>query len=98
MVSQALLNEFQAAVGKDNVFTDPADLVTYSYDAAVLEAVVPAIALRPTTAEALSRVVRLCNENSMPLTVRGAGTNLSGGTIPSPKGVVVLTNALNNIL
>jgi glycolate oxidase len=34
----------------------------------------------------------------MPLTVRGAGTNLSGGTIPSPKGVVVLTNALNNIL
>ena len=98
MVSQALLNEFQAAVGKENVFTDPADLVTYSYDAAVLEAVVPAIALRPTTAEALSRVVRLCNENSMPLTVRGAGTNLSGGTIPSPKGVVVLTNALNNIL
>lgn len=98
MVSQALLNEFQAVVGKENVFTDPADLVTYSYDAAVLEAVVPAIALRPTTAEALSRVIRLCNENSLPLTVRGAGTNLSGGTIPSPNGVVLLTNALNQIL
>ncbi|MEE8415734.1 MAG: FAD-linked oxidase C-terminal domain-containing protein [Desulfobacterales bacterium] len=98
MVSQALLNEFQAVVGKENVFTDPADLVTYSYDAAVLEAVVPAIALRPTTAEALSRAVRLCNENSLPLTVRGAGTNLSGGTIPSPNGVVLLTNALNQIL
>lgn len=98
MVSQALLNEFQAVVGKENVFTDPADLVTYSYDAAVLEAVVPAIALRPTTAEALGRVVRLCNENSLPLTVRGAGTNLSGGTIPLPNGVVLLTNALNQIL
>lgn len=45
----------------------------------------------------MSRVVRLCNENSLPLTVRGAGTNLSGGTIPSPKGAVVLTNALNEI-
>jgi len=40
----------------------------------------------------------LCNENSLPLTVRGAGTNLSGGTIPSPNGVVLLTNALNKIL
>jgi glycolate oxidase len=30
--------------------------------------------------------------------VRGAGTNLSGGTIPLPEGVVVLTNALNKIL
>jgi glycolate oxidase len=34
----------------------------------------------------------------LPLTVRGAGTNLSGGTIPSPEGVVVLTNALDRIL
>jgi glycolate oxidase len=32
------------------------------------------------------------------LTVRGSGTNLSGGTIPSRGGVVVLTNALNKIL
>jgi len=42
--------------------------------------------------------VRLCNENRLPLTVRGAGTNLSGGTVPSSSGVVVLTNALNQIL
>ena len=28
----------------------------------------------------------------------GAGTNLSGGTIPLPTGAVVLTNALNKIL
>ena len=43
-------------------------------------------------------MVRLCNDHGLPLTVRGAGTNLSGGTIPHPGGVVVLTNALNKIL
>ncbi len=42
--------------------------------------------------------MKLCNDNSLPLTVRGAGTNLSGGTIPTFGGVVVLTNALNRIL
>ena len=33
------------------------------------------------------------------MTVRGAGTNLSGGTIPDSKeSVVILTNGLNRIL
>jgi glycolate oxidase len=98
MIQKGLLKEFQKTVGAANVFTDQADLHTYSYDAAVLEPVRPSVALRPTTAEALSKVVRLCNENRLPLTVRGAGTNLSGGTVPSAEGVVVLTNALNQIL
>jgi glycolate oxidase len=98
MIQKAILKEFQKTLGAANVFIDQADLHTYSYDAAVVEPVLPAVALRPKTAEALSRVVRLCNENRLPLTVRGAGTNLSGGTVPSANGVVVLTNALNQIL
>ncbi len=98
MIQKGILKAFKEAVGADNVFSDPADLYTYSYDAAVVDPVLPGLALRPTNAEALSRVVRLCNENRLPLTVRGAGTNLSGGTVPSSSGVVVLTNALNQIL
>ena len=98
MIQKGIFKAFKQTVGADNVFTDPADLHTYSYDAAVVDPVLPGIALRPTNAEALSRVVRLCNENRLPLTVRGAGTNLSGGTVPASGGVVVLTNALNQIL
>jgi glycolate oxidase len=98
MIGKTVVRELQAIVGADNVLTDKADRVTYSYDAAVLDKVVPALVVRPTTSEALGRVVALCNENRLPLTVRGAGSNLSGGTIPLPGGVVVLTNALNRIL
>ena len=98
MISKALVTEFQKAVGKQNVMTDEADRLTYSYDAAVLEPVMPGLAVRPADGEALGKVVRLCNENRLPLTVRGAGTNLSGGAVPSPEGVVVLTNAMNRIV
>ncbi len=98
MIGKTLLAEFQKYLGKENVFDDQADLVTYSYDAAVLDQVLPAIAVRPTSSEALSHAVRLCHENSLPLTVRGAGTNLSGGTIPVENGVVIITNGLNAIL
>ncbi len=98
MLSQSVITELSEIVGRENLFTDPADLVTYSYDAAVLDAVVPAAAVRPPTVEALGRCVRVCNENRLPLTVRGAGTNLSGGTIPDRGGVVILTNALSRII
>ena len=43
MISQSLLKEFQAKVGADNVFADDADRLTYSYDAAVLDPVMPAL-------------------------------------------------------
>jgi glycolate oxidase len=99
MLTPALIHEFKDAVGADNVFTDDADLMTYSYDAAVVQPVMPALVARPTSSEALGRVVKLCGDNGLPMTVRGAGTNLSGGTVPpTRKGVVILTNGLNRIL
>lgn len=98
MINSSLLKKFTDLLGRENVFTDKADLVAYSFDAAVLDPVVPAAILRPSDYESVGKIVCLCNENSVPITVRGAGTNLSGGTIPSAKGVVLVTNALNNIL
>jgi len=98
MQSDSLHKEFAKLVGQENVMTGEADLHAYSYDSAVLDQVSPAVVVRPTTSEALGQVVRLCNENGLKLTVRGAGTNLSGGTIPHPGGVVCLTTALNKIL
>jgi len=98
MIESRLINEFEKVLGKENVFLHESDRHTYSYDAAVLQPVLPAVVLRPTSSETLSRAVCLCNENGLSLTVRGAGTNLSGGTIPKSGGAVVLTNALNKII
>lgn len=98
MITSTLVKEFRRVLGSGNVFDDEADRVTYSYDAAVLEPVLPAVVLKPESDEALGKAVALCNENDVPITVRGAGTNLSGGTIPNAEGAVILTHALNKIL
>ncbi len=97
-MTPSLVREFQAICGNDHVWEDPVDRTAYSYDAAVLDSVVPALVVRPTSQETLGQVVACCNRNGIPMTVRGAGTNLSGGTIPDSRGVVVLTNALNRII
>ncbi|MFP4392842.1 MAG: FAD-linked oxidase C-terminal domain-containing protein [Desulfohalobiaceae bacterium] len=99
MLSSTLIKEFQNLLGQENVFSEEADRHAYSYDSAVLDQVVPELVIQPANTEVLGHVVKLCNDNSLPLTVRGSGTNLSGGTIPSKEnGIVLLTNALNNIL
>ena len=98
MIADSLVRQFKTIVGEDNAWTDATDLHTYSYDAAVVDPVQPGIIVRPTTTEALGKAVRLCNDNSLPLTVRGAGTNLSGGTVPLSGGVVIVTNGMKAIL
>jgi glycolate oxidase len=97
-MNDALKKDFEALVGKDNVMESESDRFSYAYDAAVLDPVLPALVVRPESREALGKVVKLANDNGLPLTVRGSGTNLSGGTIPKQGGIVVLTNALNKIL
>ncbi|MFT4301995.1 MAG: FAD-linked oxidase C-terminal domain-containing protein [Desulfovibrio sp.] len=99
MASQALIRDFEDLIGKENVFSSEADRQSYSYDSAVLTPVVPSLVLRPTSTEQLGVCVKKLYDNGIPMTVRGAGTNLSGGTIPdNTDTVVILTNGLNRII
>lgn len=99
MASQALIRDFEDLIGKENVFSSEADRQSYSYDSAVLAPVVPSLVLRPTSTEQLGVCVKKLYDNGIPMTVRGAGTNLSGGTIPdNTDTVVILTNGLNRII
>lgn len=98
-MDKQVVRRFGQIVGAGNVMAEEADRQAYAYDAAVLDPVVPALVVRPETVVQLGQVVALCNENGLPLTVRGSGTNLSGGTIPSSTdAVVVVTNGLARIL
>ena len=98
MIADSLVHQFKTIVGDNNAWTDATDLHTYSYDAAVVDPVQPGLIVRPTAIDALGKTVRLCNDHGLPLTVRGAGTNLSGGTVPLPGGVVIVTNGMKSIL
>jgi len=98
-MNKSLIKEFAKIVGEEQVLTEEVDRQSYSYDAAVLTPQTPAIVVMPTTQEQLGKTVKLAYENGLPITVRGAGTNLSGAVIPSSdETVVILTNRLNRIL
>lgn len=99
MISESLAKKLEAIVGKENVFTSEADRQNYAYDSCVWKPCVPGGVVRPTHTEQVGALVELLYGEGIPMTVRGAGTNLSGGTIPDTSDtVVILTQALNRII
>lgn len=99
MPSLSFVREIEKIVGRENVLTGEADRQNYAYDAAVLPPVVPGLVVRPTHRDQLGPLIQKCYEEGIPITIRGSGTNLSGGTIPdSTDAVVILTNSLDRIL
>ena len=98
MIAKSIIKGFQELLGRQNVLDNEVDRFNYAYDAAVLNPVIPALVVKPDNREQLGRIIRLCNDNRLPLTVRGAGTNLSGGTIPQENGIVLLTGGLDRII
>jgi glycolate oxidase len=52
----------------------------------------------PTSIDEVQQVVNLARRSGVALYPRGAGTNLSGGTIPVQKGIVLSLQKMNKIL
>ena len=50
------------------------------------------------TTEETAAIMKLCHDNKIPVTVRGAGTGLVGGCVPVHGGIVLCTAKMNRIL
>lgn len=52
----------------------------------------------PKTTEEVSAVVKYAYENDLPVTTRGAGTNLVGSTVPSGQGIIIDLSLMDKIV
>lgn len=56
------------------------------------------VILKPSSVKEISQIAKICNEHIIPLTVRGAGTGLSGGALPIKGGVLLSMEKFNKII
>lgn len=97
LFSKTVINELSSIVGRTNLFTDAEELVVYSYDATRLESPPWAVA-RPATAREVSEILLLANRERFPVVPRGAGTGMSGGSVPARGGLVLSFERMDRIL
>ena len=58
----------------------------------------PDVVITPLTTEEVSAVMKICNDNKIPVTPRGAGTGLVGASVAVLGGVMIDTQKMNKIL
>lgn len=84
-------------VGTENLLTEEDDLFLYAYDASFPEHRPEAVVF-PGTTEAVSQIMLLASEEGIPVVPRGAGTGLSGGSVPAKGGIALSLTKMNHIL
>ena len=98
-MSNKLIQELRTILGSDNVLYEDADLVSYSFDATPdMPAQKPDVIVTPESTAHVVEIVKLADKYNTPIYPRGSGTNLSGGTIPIKKGIVMLMVKMNKII
>jgi len=97
-LSDSILLELVAIVGKENASDDPAILDDYSRDQSFAPQRRPHYVAQPGTVEEVQEIVRLANRHLIPVIPYSSGTNFHGGAVPSIGGILVNLQRLNNIV
>lgn len=99
MLDKNVVATLKSIVGDEHVLTDAGDLLTYSYDGTPDQPqVLPEVVVMPASEEEIVEIVKLAKAEGLHIYTRGSGTNLSGGTIPLRKGIVLVTTRMNKIV
>jgi len=96
-ITPQILGEITAAVGSDAVMQDPEKLLEFGRDATDEERI-PDLVVEATSASQVQALLRLANRYCFPVTPRGLGTGLAGGSVPLFGGVLLSLAKMNRIL
>jgi len=97
-INKENLTAFEQIVGPQYVISNIDLLDDYSHDYTEDLKFFPEVVVKPLNTNEVSRILIYCNSNLIPVTVRGAGTGLSGGALPIMGGVCLAMERMNKIL
>jgi glycolate oxidase len=97
-INKEIISELESILDTDILFFDDEVLNEYNHDETENLKFNPELVAKPKTVAQVSALMKFCNEKLIPVTVRGAGTGLSGGALPICGGLILSTERLNKIL
>jgi len=97
MIIPSIIKELKSILGSGKVFTDKTELVSYSYDSQP-ETSLPEVVVHVSGRTEVIEVVKLASEHGIPVVARGAGSGLTGGSVPERGGIVLNLEKMNKIV
>lgn len=96
-MNQKIFKELSTIVGKKHCTCHIEDLHCYSFDGSK-KVYMPEAVVFPGTTSQVSQILKLCSHHRLPVTVRGAGTGMTGGALPVAGGLVMTMTRMNRII
>lgn len=97
-VTPSVLDRLRALTDSGRVITDPAALVDYSRDESPGPDYPPEVLVRVLDAAEIQAIVQLARESRIPVTPRGLGTGLAGGSIALHRGIMISLELMNRAI
>ena len=97
MIPAEAKQQIHDLLGPRGYLDRPEDLMLYEYDGSQDKAR-PDVVVFPRSTEDVVAIVKIARDHGIPVTGRGAGTGLSGGSIPREGGILVAFARMNRIL
>ena len=98
MIENKHLEYLCSIVGKENIKSDKAHMLAYSYDA-TRSRFEPDAVVFPRDKNDISAILKYCNEHLIVIVPRGAGSGFTGGALPSQGGIILsLERYMNKLL
>lgn len=98
-ITPEIAARLRACVGEGRFYVKDEIDPNYSHDEMPIYGKhMPDAAVDVETTEEISAIMKICFENKIPVTCRGAGTGLVGGCVPLAGGLVLCTKRMNKIL
>ena len=92
-----LRSQLEKVIRRGRVLTSPAQLAGYDADGLGYKTFRPDAVVIPADAEELVELLKASQLLNVPVTMRGAGTSLSGGPVAAQGGIVVHTSSLRKV-
>jgi len=96
-ITPDILDAIEAAVGAGCIVRDTEKLVEYGKDSGDMSCT-PELVVEAQSSEQVAGLLRLANMHRFPVTPRGLGTGLAGGSVPLHGGVLLSMAGMNRIL
>ena len=93
-----VLTRLSSVVGDDALISDEAERRAYECDALTAYRCIPMAVVLPETTADVSAILRICNEEGVPVVPRGAGTSLAGGALPSEDSIILGVARMRDVL
>lgn len=97
-ITADILQKIRDIIPADRIVLQSGDLEKYAHDETEDLTFYPEVVVLPICVEEIASLVKLCNQYLIPITPRGAGTGLSGGSLPIYGGLMISLERMNKLL